>query len=239
MYLFDAVTRRPTLINNAPVWIFHQYGGRVAHAIGESLENQLSDEERLIHWALQFCKSDMISLDIGAHSGTYTLNMVRHSKIVHAFEPQRKQFYDLCGSVALSNYHNHVICHHCGLGSEDQRGQQKLRVTSEDGGGSSLHVVHTTLPLLNEEIVTVNTLDDYKSELMDNVGFIKIDVEGNEGYVIKGGKQVISSCYPTILFERNEKDVDLCRLMTSEIESLGYGIVDITGYSHMKLAVKR
>ena len=45
-------------------------------------------EKNLIEWCKQFCKKDQNILDIGAHSGTYTISLADYCKNIYAFEPQ-------------------------------------------------------------------------------------------------------------------------------------------------------
>ena len=74
-------------------------------------------EKQLIEWCKQFCSKDKNILDIGAHTGTYTIGLAEHCKHVFSFEPQKMTYYALCGSVALSNIRN-VSCINVGLGSD-------------------------------------------------------------------------------------------------------------------------
>ena len=63
-------------------------------------------EANLIDWCKQFCSKSKITLDIGAHTGTYGISLSKNSKEVYCFEPQKMTYYALCGSVALSNLQN-------------------------------------------------------------------------------------------------------------------------------------
>lgn len=186
-------------------------------------------ENRLIEWCKQFCKSDKLFLDIGAHTGTYTLQLAKLCREVHSFEPQLMTFYGLCGSIALSNYTN-VYAHNYGLGSEDQCGQQTLKIVSNDGGGSSLH--HTNAnKVLRTENIEIRTLD---SMGLEHIGFIKMDVEDNELFVLMGGKETIkrSGC-PPIIFESNHENKLLFDYLKNEF---GYRIIPIGGSPNMFLA---
>ena len=76
-------------------------------------------ECQLIEWCKQFCSKDKVFLDIGAHSGTYTISLADCAKEVYSFEPQKMTYYSLCGSVALSDKQN-VSCFQVGLGSPNR-----------------------------------------------------------------------------------------------------------------------
>lgn len=153
-------------------------------------------EEDLIEWAAQFCDPSKLFLDVGAHTGTYSIKLAPRCKRVYAFEPQRSTFYGLCGSIALSGFDN-VICLNHALG--DVPGKFDLNIVSEDGGGSSL--ISQEFTTLRSESVSVKRLDDLEWD--DPVGFVKIDVEGFESEVIEGGQQLLMRDHPVILFEDN------------------------------------
>jgi FkbM family methyltransferase len=186
-------------------------------------------EEKLIEWSRQFCNKDKVFLDIGSHTGTYALSLSQYCKYVHAFEPQKMTYYALCGSVALSNINN-IECHNYGLGSEEQVGEQTLKIVSIDGGGSSLH---STAGIIGEEQITIKTLDSLN---IDNIGFIKMDIEENELYALQGAVETIKRCNnPPILFECNTINEKLFTFITS----LDYRIINISGFSHMFLAIPK
>ena len=184
-------------------------------------------EKALIEWCKQFCKNDTF-LDIGAHTGTYSVALSPYAKQVYSFEPQKMTYYALCGSIALSDARN-VTAHNIALGSPDQVGIQRLKIRSPDGGGSSLQSFAE--PVLAEESVEVRTLDSYNFK---NIGFIKMDVEDNELYVLKGAVNTIKqNNYPIIMFESNHENKELFSYIT---ETLGYSaIVPIQGVSNMYL----
>lgn len=183
-------------------------------------------ESHLIDWCKQFCSKDKVFLDIGAHSGTYTISLSAYCKEVYSFEPQKMTYYSLCGGVALSGKDN-VTCLQYGLGSREQVGKQTLKIVSNDGGGSSLH---STDGILREETIEVKTLDELD---IANIGFIKMDVEENELYVLKGAlKTLAKSNYPTILFESNYNNQELF----DYIKEIGYsGIIAVGGCNNMYL----
>jgi FkbM family methyltransferase len=184
-------------------------------------------ENNLIEWCRQFCKKDQNMLDIGAHSGTYTISLAENCKHVYAFEPQKLTYYSLCGSVALSNLKN-VTCLNFGLGSTEQVGKQTLNIVSLDGGGSTLHSSNNNI--LQTEEIEIKTLDSLN---IDNIGFIKIDVEENELQVLLSSQNTLEkSKYPKILFEMNTENKQLIDFF----KGLHYNIIPISGYKNMFLA---
>lgn len=185
-------------------------------------------ENNLIEWSKQFCKKDKNMLDIGAHTGTYSISLSSYCKHIHSFEPQQQTYYALCGSVALSNITN-IKCHQIGLGSNEQVGSLSLKIVSNDGGGSSLH---SEKDILREEMINIVTLDSLQ---INDIGFIKMDVEDNELNVLMGAVETLKrSNHPPIIFECNSENKPLFDL----IKSIGYDIHNILGCSNMFLATR-
>jgi FkbM family methyltransferase len=188
-------------------------------------------EKNLIEWCKQFCKKDQNILDIGAHSGTYSISLAEYCNKVYAFEPQQMTYYSLCGSVALSNIKN-VNCLNYGLGTIEQVGKQILNIVSLDGGGSTLHKDNQHNILSTEEI-EMRTLDSFN---IDNISFIKMDVENNELQVLLASENTLKrSNYPKILFEMNQRNAELLQFL----ENLNYNIIQVGGCNNMFLAVNK
>jgi len=197
-------------------------------------------ESHLIEWSKQFCSKDKVMLDIGAHSGTYTIALSNYSKHVYSFEPQKMTYYALCGSVALSNLRN-ITCYNYGLGSQEQVGIKDLFIVSNDGGGStvigSINQDSTHNNTLAIEKIEIKTLDSIAIGNIDNIGFIKIDVEENELNVLYGSLETLkNSNYPTILFECNKDKAINWKELFEFLNNLGYKTVNVSGVSNMFLA---
>ncbi|MBU6446990.1 MAG: FkbM family methyltransferase, partial [Verrucomicrobia bacterium] len=156
-------------------------------------------EKSLIEWCKTQCDKTKIFVDIGAHMGTYALSLAPFCKEVHAFECQQMTYYQLCGGIALNEYYN-VQAHQCALGkSEDNEKIMSLKIISEDGGGSSICNLPTNQQCLREERVKVRSLDSFH---LENIGFMKIDVEGAEIDVLKGAEKTLqNSGWPPFIFE--------------------------------------
>jgi len=189
-------------------------------------------ECQLIEWSKQFCDKNKTFLDIGAHTGTYSISLASVSKDVIAFEPQRSTYYALCGTVALSGLTSSILCQPYGLGADEQVGNQSLKIVSNDGGGSSLQPAKHE-KILREETIEVRTLDSFE---LTNIGFIKMDVENNELNVIRGALNTLrESNYPPILFESNDSNPALFGFLK---EALKYKVITVGGVSNMYLACK-
>jgi len=199
-------------------------------------------EKSLINWVRDQCineKSECI--DIGAHCGTYTLEMARKAKHVHSFECSPKTFNYLCANLALRGLHDVVTPYNVALGASC--GKTPYYIRSTDGGGNGCTAfqkdARTGTPSIE---LPIRTLDSYN---FTGVNFIKLDVEGHEQQVIEGGKKMLEeNDYPTILFESWTPDMEqqgipaitLRKNLFETIESLEYKIRTIAGYSQMFIA---
>ena len=61
----------------------------------------------------------------------------------------------------------------------------------------------------------------YKSDIITNIGYIHLDVEGMEYLVIKGGEQIIKECKPVISFEQHI-DSDNYIGLSNHLKGMGY-----------------
>jgi FkbM family methyltransferase len=194
-------------------------------------------ESELIDWSKQFCSKEKIFLDIGAHTGTYSLSLSQECKEVYSFEPQKMTYYALCGSVAMSNLQN-ITCLNIGLGSNNQVGKKWLNIVSDDGGGSTLHLTdNNKTNVLRKEEITVETLDNIadKYSISSDIGFVKMDVEDNEYYVLLGAENTLkNSNYPKILFECNNRGNN--QPLFTYLSKLGYIVISVQGVANMYLA---
>jgi FkbM family methyltransferase len=140
------------------------------------------------------------ALDIGANHGVYSYFMVRHFDHVVAFEPQPE-----CVETLRSWAGGRVDVRQVAL--SDHRGEGKLAVPIKSGvpltGYARLDA--TVDGLSSSLVVPVERLDD--QDLRD-VRFMKIDVEGHELSVLRGGENLLDENRPTLLVEIEQRHLD-------------------------------
>lgn len=156
----------------------------------------------------KLCNPAKAALDIGANEGLYSMYLCRFSTQLHCFEPLpwmagqlAKKFRDT-GNVVINN---------CALGSKNEMATIRIPVTQgrQYDTRSSL-VGHFDDQLIDgEKVLTVKTvsvavkrLDDFH---LENIGFIKMDVEGFELEVLKGGVETITRNRPNLYIEIEQK----------------------------------
>ena len=145
-------------------------------------------------------------LDIGANIGCITQALLSAGFTVDAFEPQPEIFelleYNARGAVT----HNTAVGNEAGMAT-----MPKVQYAAKGNfGGLGLFEssIYGTIK------VPVTTIDSFG---YDDVGFIKIDVEGYEYEAITGARETINRCRPILYVEddRTEKSRALRQLISS------------------------
>jgi len=175
--------------------------GRAAFFVG--------DLDRKISWVMdQTVDKGDIAVDIGANLGLVTLrlaNLVTSEGRVHAFEPNPTMLRYLRTSIAHNDLD--VQVHAFALGKQEEN--LSLYVPKKNAGRASL-LPHTNRELIEVHEVPVKMLSKVASQKnWDRIDFIKIDVEGFEADVFRGGIEVLKRTKPkAILFEENNPFTD-------------------------------
>lgn len=180
--------------------------------IGGSLARYGEFSEQEVQALLALAPQGGVVLDIGANIGCLTVPLAKKSAFVVAVEPQRVTFQHLCANVALSRLRN-VITLHAAMSDHDgiMRIVQPDWDARHNNGGFSLNQAE------NGEPTRVLTIDGLKLPKCD---LIKIDVEGWEGVVIKGGLETIKKFKPALYVEADRNDK--AAALIEQIMSLGY-----------------
>lgn len=207
-------------------------------------------EGTLIDWALSdLIRSDSALIDIGANIGVWTISFARSPKVkrVYCWEPQREFYEALIAGVALNHRLYDVSPHNVALGSSLQaaQGHMTLRVPDEAGLGGSLRELPNGRPSRHDEMVEVRTLDSYLGtygeEWRNQIGLVKIDVEGNELDVLRGGTTALEHMgWPLIIFEAwaDEWYASRRQVVFDYLSSIGYRVVPINMFPNECLAEK-
>jgi FkbM family methyltransferase len=150
-------------------------------------------ELRLLAW---LCDRSLVSVDVGAHHGIYTLGTSLYSKRVIAVEPQHDRAEALRRSLPFS-----ATLVEGALSS--RAGTATLKIPLNDWDSiSRLDFENTYDEGWRVEPVSLLRMDDIVQE---PVGFVKIDVEGHEREVLDGGSRIIASYKPSFLIEIEER----------------------------------
>ncbi|MDC3263424.1 FkbM family methyltransferase [Pelagibacterales bacterium] len=138
-------------------------------------------------------KNNQNSIDIGANLGLFTFFMSRASKHVFAFEPNPYPLENLKGLVD-----SNVTVLPIALGNND--GPVEIKIPHHRKGWSSNGASLASKEINDGKIINIQCrkLDSLNIE---NIGLIKIDVEGFEIEVIRGAKDTILKNKPVMIIE--------------------------------------
>jgi len=194
-------------------------------------------EVPIINWAAQtFGDKEKIFIDCGAHMGAYSILLADYFREVHAFEAQRRTFQQLCGNLFINEKTNVYPYHRAVTDLAGANQTKTLYVVSEDGGGTTLNKP-PCVKVLSEEITKTRTLDHYH---FNNVGLIKLDIEGNELKALKGAMYTLTrNKFPPLIFEANNDsyyETEKQKLF-NYIKSLKYEIAEIRPFDNMFAAI--
>ena len=179
------------------------------------LRKNLRKGEAELRFLPRIVPKNRIAIDVGANKGVYSHMLARLAQRVEAFEPNPKSYHILTRALP-----GNVVAHRVAL--SDQAGTAELIVPKSSHGYSNQTA--SLNPRKRNEgagsvAVVSRTLDSYG---FDNVGFIKIDVEGFEEAVLAGARETIARERPVLQVELEEqhtgRQIEQC---IAQVEALG------------------
>jgi FkbM family methyltransferase len=188
---------------------------------GEIVDGRGTYQIRKLWAALEHCKQFRVAVDVGAHVGLFSMQLVKRFQTVHAFEPLAA-FRECFERNVIAPREQDCLLYYVALGA--QRGKVEMKVPAMgdgiDSGGT--HVA-------GAGEVEMRALDEYD---FNDVDYVKIDVEGYEAEVIKGSRETLLRCRPCVMVEQKARKlgenfgitgtpaVDLLRAMGAEVRAV-------------------
>jgi FkbM family methyltransferase len=185
---------------------------RILRRLGESRPD--------VQLVASLCDPARVSLDIGADVGEFTIAMLPSSRSVIAFEPRPAQARELAAMFDAIGAAVRVEA----VALSDQPGTTTMRVVESDPGRSTIDAGNALGDADEGAVrnidVPVKRLDDLG---LDDVGLVKIDVEGHELAVLRGAVDTLTRNRPTVLVEAEERHhPDAVAAITELLTGLGY-----------------
>ncbi len=140
---------------------------------------------------------DRLGVDVGANAGFWTLAMARHSRRVLAIEPIPEIAAELVRRVPA-----HVRVLACAL--SDREGTAALRIPA-DAGRATIEAANPLGDVSVERVLRVPLRRLDGLDLEAPLGFVKIDVEGHELAVCRGGAERLAADRPALVVEAEER----------------------------------
>jgi FkbM family methyltransferase len=200
---------------------------------------RMGHDERLQYLDLQPAlgnKKGVIVYDIGAHHGEFAsfLAKIRNVSMIYCFEPVPEIFSQL---VKKTREFGNVECFQVGLGN--QSGKCQMYVNDFTASSSLLRMgrIHVeekafTQNTHEEEVQMVTLEEAVQMYKLPHPDFIKIDVQGYEDRVIRGGENIVRKAKYCMLelslVELYEEGV-LIAEMNSMMRRLGFRLIKMGG----------
>lgn len=160
-------------------------------------------------------------LDIGGHIGNHSIfwaGVVGAARI-YAFEPVASTFAIQAKNIAINELGEIVKAYPLALSEKPGRGRISLPDKQNMASVQILEDVHGACAM--QSLDSLLEADTFRES--PNISFVKIDVEGFESAVLRGGKKFFAHYKPLILvevFDRNKSEA------FSILEAYGYQLVE-------------
>jgi len=184
--------------------------------IADTLRKGELFEKFIITFVKHFINPNKNIIDLGANIGTHSIIYSNYTKgIVYSFEPQKMIFDILNKNVELNNCKN-IVTHNFGGSNIDSKFYMNACYTDKDNQGA--FQIDRTLNETNGLEIECKIIDNLN---IQNVGYIKIDVEGHEYEALLGIKNILINDHPTLMIEIHNSSPTK-NLTFIFLEELGY-----------------
>lgn len=162
---------------------------------------------------------DMNAFDMGANHGVYALSIAKKLTTGHvwAFEPTLAPGSMLSKSIELNGFSENLTWVHAGLSDHAHDADISISINSE------LNSLYETTG--TKERIRLEALDEFLNiQKIDlPIGFVKMDVEGEEIKVLSGGYRFFTQQSPLIMFELKHGN-QVNHGLIEAVQGLGYQI---------------
>jgi FkbM family methyltransferase len=162
----------------------------------EIVEKQKFYEEDILKQLNQYVGSHSVVFDIGANIGNHSLYWAKKARAqrIYAFEPVQSTYKILEKNIALNRLENVVMPFNVGISDLDGNASTLSYMVESIGS--------TQLQQSEDGDMCVQRLDSLPlTDQLKRVDFVKIDVEGFEHKVLRGGSKFFPKFKPTIFIE--------------------------------------
>lgn len=161
-----------------------------------------SYESKELKKILEFIQPGMSVFDIGGNYGLHAILMgekAGEKGCVYTFEPLKHIFKELQKNIDLNGFQKNVIPENIALSNTS--GKAAIYVSPALGSGASSLKIRWKGENIKYMCILA-TLDSYVlKHKINQVDFIKCDVEGAEYLAFQGAKKTLQKCKPILFFE--------------------------------------
>lgn len=159
---------------------------------GELVDGRGSYQIKKWRAVLSYCKQFRTAVDVGAHCGLWSMQMIKAFDTLHAFEPvaaHRECWHQNINNVQADGLAKGArFLHSCALGNRDAM----IKITTEPTSSGDSRVD-------GEGDIPMRRLDAFT---LDDVDLIKLDTEGHEYFALLGGEETLRRCKPVVIVEQ-------------------------------------
>ena len=156
-----------------------------------SLLGRWEKESQLIYFHSIF--KDFVVFDLGANYGIHSMlysKLVGDKGRVYAFEPLPSNVADLKSHIQMNGIKNIEVVQEA---ISNKKGKAEFKIASHKGQGALQGIGKDSDDLLR---VDTDTLDDFCQSHNVYPDFIKVDIEGAEGFALEGFNEAVKRSYP-------------------------------------------
>jgi len=184
--------------------------------IADSLRSGILFEKFIVTFVRHFINPNKNIIDLGSNIGTHSIIYANYTNgTVYAFEPQKIVFDILNKNVKLNNCKN-IITNNFGGSNVNKNFYMNACYEHKDNQGA--FKIDETLDETNGLKIECKIIDELNIE---NVCYIKIDVEGHEYEALLGLKKILSRDHPTLMIEIHDS-CSTKNLSFIYLEEIGY-----------------
>jgi len=133
---------------------------------------------------------DPVFFDVGANFGYYAITLAKRCKAVYAFEPNPPTYALLAENAALNHLTN---IHHFQIALGSRNGEVAMQQRPGNSGGQYI---------ASGEGIPMVTLDFFcRSHGIEQIDFVKVDIEGYEEHFLLGAQEVLKKLRPMFQME--------------------------------------
>ena len=189
------LTQKDRLVNGR---VFTIHGDAEDQTVYNNILNGSDYENHMVDFYRELLKEDSVCIDAGANIGILSMYMSLFTKAkIYAFEPVP----DTYGTLVVNVDANHLNVYPFCLALGDKTGKANILFDSKKNGGASFEYA-TTNPNDVEMEIDVITLDEFvEREKITKLDLLKMDVEGFEELILRGGKKTLETLKPDVVTE--------------------------------------
>ncbi len=233
------ITKDDVILNYDKIRIsfdFQQTFSRAEVILGMGA-NPEQDDFNLIGYVL---KKGGVVFDIGANVGVFSLSLVAHCPSVdkiYAFEPIPSTYQKMIKNLSYNHNPKQIFTYNVGL--SDKSGSFDFFLPGENEAASlkpvtdafylqeSIDGIYTGQKKSERVLCKVSTVDEFVCDNpQTSIDLLKIDVEGNEKFVLEGAASVLKRYKPIVYTEMLRKHAARFQYHPNDIiefmRSLGY-----------------